>query len=191
MYLNRKIKKIIKKLIVYIVVIGILTLSVYLTYKNVFFPKKYETLVNEAARTYNVDPYLLFALIKGESNFNADAISRSNAKGLMQIMEQTANEMVRDINTIPNTNYDIYDPYTNITIGTKYISELILKYDGNIYIALTAYNAGMGNVSTWFGEDYSVYNSIEKVSEKIEFSETKSYVVNIVKYYEIYKKLYQ
>ena len=100
--------KILKKLISLIVVITILVAIIYLVIKLVIFPVKYENIVEDAAKQYNVDPYLIYAVIKKESNFNKDATSRSNAKGLMQIMDSTANDVVRNINTIPNKGYNIW-----------------------------------------------------------------------------------
>lgn len=103
------------------------------------YPFKYSEYVYNYSEEYSVDPLLIFAIIKSESNYNPNSISQSGAKGLMQLMDTTADEMSSKINLY--NNYDIYDPETNINIGTKYISTLLQYYDKNIYLALSAYNA--------------------------------------------------
>lgn len=188
---NKKNNKIKTTIYVIILLVILIVTSIYSIYRYLLFPKKYEAIVNKAGKTYNVDPYLILAVIKQESSFNEDAISKSRAKGLMQILDKTADETVKDINSISNKDYDIYDVYTNINIGTKYLSNLIEQYDGNIYIALTAYNAGMGNISSWFDFENESYNTLEQVVNDIKFNETKQYVINIVRYYNIYRTIYK
>lgn len=183
-------KKVLKKVIVFILLAIIIIFSIYLIIKTFIFPIKYNEIVEKAAAEYNVDPYLIYSVIKKESNFKKDAVSRSNAKGLMQIMDSTANEVVITINTIPNREYDIYEEYNNINIGTKYLSNLINTYEGNIFLAITAYNAGMGNVNKWIKEDIEYYNDINKILEIIEFDETKEYVRDVFRYYNTYKFIY-
>lgn len=176
---------------------SILILGAILTYiviitllKFVFYPIKYKAEVETASANYSVDPYIIYSVIKQESNFNPMACSNKGASGLMQLLHTTAKEVAISINSIDEDSFDIYDPETNISIGVKYLSELIQRYDGNVYIAITAYNAGMGNVDKWFELPYSDYNSIDKVLEKIEYIETKKYVTNIMNHYNMYKKLY-
>lgn len=188
---NNKNNKIKTTICVIILLVIIIVAAIYSLYRYLLFPKKYEKIVNKAGEIYNVDPYLILAVIKQESSFNEDAISKSRAKGLMQILDKTADETVKDINSISNKDYDIYDVYTNINIGTKYLSNLIEQYDGNIYIALTAYNAGMGNISSWFDFENESYNTLEQVVNDIKFNETKQYVINIVRYYNIYRTIYK
>ena len=98
---------------------------------------------------YNVDPLLVFAVIKAESNFKKDATSTSNAIGLMQLMENTAIETGEKVNEKINSKEELYNPKINVKIGIKYLSELLERYDGNLEIALAAYNAGIGNVTEW------------------------------------------
>jgi len=97
----------------------------------------YESLIMEAAAKYNVDPSLIKAVIHTESSFRADAESSSGAKGLMQLMDGTAQGLGVS---------DSFDPRQNIDGGTRYLSYLIRKYDGNENVALAAYNAGPGRV---------------------------------------------
>ena len=124
-------------------------------------------------------------MIKAESNFKADAISNKEALGLMQLIESTANEVAKEIET-EITKEQILNPETNIQLGTKYLEKLINKY-GNIELAVAAYNAGIGNVDGWIQK-----GTIKKDGSDIEnipFKETNNYVRKILRDYKIYKQL--
>lgn len=116
-------------------------------------------MVNKAAKEYDVDPHLIQAVIKAESNFNPSATSPKGAMGLMQLMPETAREL--GVN-------DAYDPEQNIMGGTRYLKMLLSRYDGHVDLALAAYNWGMGNV--------------EKKPERLP-AETISYVQKVNHYY--------
>lgn len=156
---------------------------------KLFYPRKYSQYVEKYSSEYNVDELLVYAVIKAESNFNSDATSNSDAKGLMQLMDTTASEISSNITTdVSFESSQLFDAETNIRIGVKYLSELLEKYDGNLYIALAAYNAGIGNVDRWISE-----GKIKKDGSDIEnipYKETNNYVRKIIRDYEIYKDLY-
>ncbi|WP_233531899.1 lytic transglycosylase domain-containing protein [Paenibacillus alkalitolerans] len=96
-----------------------------------------DRIVSDASRDYGVDPALVKAVIRAESNFRSDAVSSAGAKGLMQLMDGTAR-------TLGVT--DSFDPVQNVRGGTRFLSYLLHKYDGNTGVALAAYNAGPGRV---------------------------------------------
>lgn len=147
---------------------------------------EYTEYVKKYANEYNVDEYLIYAIIKAESNFEPNAESHRGAKGLMQLMYSTAEDISKRIGIELNGD-NILEPDININLGTKYISMLIQKYN-NINLALAAYNAGSGNVDTWV-ENGTLMADGSNI-ENIPYKETNNYVRKILRDYEIYKKLY-
>jgi soluble lytic murein transglycosylase-like protein len=103
-------------------------------------PSAYVEIINNACDRHGVDPALIHALVKVESDFNPYALSRKGAMGLMQIMPQTAVDM-----NIKNS----FNPIENIDGGVKYLRYLIDRYDGNLSLALAAYNSGETSVKRW------------------------------------------
>lgn len=118
-----------------------------------------DAIFQEAAEKYNVPVNLLKAIGKQESGFNPDAVSRCGAQGIMQLMPRTAAYLGVT---------DSFDPKQNIMGGAKYISELLDKYDGNVSLALAAYNAGSNNVAKYGGIP--------------PFEETQNYVKKVMGY---------
>lgn len=151
------------------------------------YPKKYSEYVEKYALEYGVDSMLIYAIIKAESNFKPGIKSNSNAMGLMQLLDETAKETAKKIG-LDYTEGCLYDPETNIRLGIKYYSELLEEYDNNYMLALTAYNAGTGNVKKWI--EQGIIKSDGSNIEDIPYKETNNYVRKIVRDYNIYKDLY-
>ena len=151
---------------------------------KILYKRDFSEHVSKYALEYGLDEDLLYAIIKAESNFNPEAVSTSNAQGLMQLMYSTAEEVARK-NKIELTKDNILDPAINIEIGTIYISTLLNKYNC-LEVALAAYNAGSGNVDKW------ISNGIIKADgsdiENIPFKETNTYVRKILRDYKIYQE---
>lgn len=144
------------------------------------YPVAYSSYITKYAAKNDLDPYLVIAVIKQESNFVADARSKY-AGGLMQLTQVTADEYADKLGMV---SYNYMDPETNIRIGCYVLSTLIDKYD-NVDTALAAYNAGVGNVDSWLkNPDYS---SDGETLYNIPFSETRHYVKKVNQYMEIYK----
>lgn len=122
--------------------------------------KEVHAIVTEKARKYDIDPSLVHAVIKAESNGNPYAVSRKGAMGLMQLMPVTANEM-----QVGNP----FDPEENIDGGVKYLKYLIDKFNGDLVLALAAYNAGP--------------KAVEKTGSVPHISETKQYIKRVLSLY--------
>lgn len=153
------------------------------------YPRTYSEFVVKYAEEYGVDPWLVFAVIKAESNFDKNVVSKCDAKGVMQLMDNTAEEVANNIMVDENFETEmLFDVETNIKLGTKYLSDLINKY-GNYYVALAAYNAGIGTVDKWI--ESGVIESDGSNIEQIPYKETNMYVRKIIRDYEIYTDLYK
>ena len=182
-----------------VIIIVILLLIVFLLFGpiniqnkilKIIYPIKYENFVENYSTKYEVDKNLIYAIIKAESNLNQQAVSNKEAKGLMQLMPQTAEDIAKKLDievTKEEISKKLLEPEFNINLGTKYISNLLAKYS-NIELALTAYNAGSGNVDTWV-ENRTLMADGSNI-ENIPYKETNNYVRKILRDYEIYKKLY-
>ncbi len=121
--------------------------------------KKYDDLIEEASREFGIDKNVIKSIILAESAANHRAVSPAKAKGLMQLMDTTAAEM-----GVKN----IFDPKENIYGGTKYLAKMLRQYNGDLKLALAAYNAGPQNV--------------EKYKGIPPFQETQNYITKVMSY---------
>jgi len=124
----------------------------------------WEDKLQELCEKYGVDPHLARAVMRMESGGNPNAISRAGAIGLMQLMPGTARGL----------GVDPKDPHKNLEGGIKYLARLTDKYDGNLTLALAAYNAGSGRVDSYGGVP--------------PFPETQRYVKNVLALYQKYSR---
>lgn len=182
-----------KRVIITTIFLFILLILIYLLANpllQTMYPQNYKDYVEKYAKKYEVDPNLVFALVKAESNFQEDAVSNKGARGLMQLMENTAKDVIKKTEvTIKNNEVadKLLEPEINICLGTKYLAILMEKYQ-NIEIALTAYNAGIGTVDTWI--EKGILQEDGSNIEKIPYKETNQYVRKILRDYQIYQELY-
>lgn len=149
------------------------------------FPIKYENTIEKYCEEYGVNPPLVYALIKAESNFRENSLSHAGAKGLMQITDETFEYCLKKLD-IPHAN--IFNTESNLQCGIWYLSYLIDKYGGNIKNAVAAYNAGETNVGRWLKDPK--YSEDSKNLSDIPFWETKRHVGKIERYVKIYENIY-
>lgn len=183
------LKRLVFLVIIVVMVIVILDKNGY-NIQNLLLEKiyklDYSNYVEKYAEEYNIDKYLIYAIIKAESNFDENAVSHKEAKGLMQLMYSTAEELAGQEN-IKIDEEKVLEPDINIHLGTKYIAILYGEYE-NLGLTLAAYNAGSGNVDNWIKNGKIKKDGTD--IENIPFTETNNYVRKILRDYEIYKKLY-
>lgn len=155
--------------------------------KAVYFPLKYRETIDQYADMYRLDPLLVYSLIREESFYNPRAFSYAGACGLMQLLPRTANRMADD-GMAPLNRNDLFQPVLNIRLGMRYLRFLLDRYDGRLYLALAAYNAGPHRVDRWlsFYPGYPEENFIEA----IPFKATRGYVKKIVRNVHLYRLYY-
>lgn len=172
-----------------IILIGAILLSSfgYKIYLERAYPKKYDEYVTKYSRIYQVDPSLVYAVIKTESNFNHLSSSHAGAIGLMQLTPETFKWLQKYTNDNNMDEAFLKDQETNIKYGTLFISKLMGKYK-DVETALCAYNAGMGTVDKWLNDkDISVDG---KKLKYIPYSESNLYVKRCLESRRHYKELY-
>lgn len=155
------------------------------TCKNLLYPFEYQEIVVKYANDNDLDHALVMAVIKAESNFVADAHS-GKASGLMQLTDETG-EWVAEKMGISPESVDLMNPRDNIRLGCYYLKYLIDYYDGNIDVALAAYNGGMGNVDKWLNN--SRYSKDGETLDHIPFAETRHYVKKVRNEQKVYEKM--
>jgi len=126
-------------------------------------PRRFESIVRSISHRHGVDPNLVWAVMKAESNFNPRARSRAGARGLMQLMPGTARQ---------HNVADIYDPADNINGGVRHLRLLLNRFRGNVRLALAAYNAGA--------------RPVDRFKDIPPYAETRKYVRRVLAYYQLY-----
>ena len=149
------------------------------------FPIKYKNTIEKYCEEYGVNPPLVYALIKAESNFRENAKSHAGAKGLMQITDETFKHCLEKLDI---SHANIFNAESNIQCGIWYLSYLLGKYDKNTENAVAAYNAGETNVDRWLKD--SKYSKDPKTLSDIPFWETKRHIGKIKRYIKIYEYIY-
>lgn len=159
------------------------------TFWTLVYPRAYWDDVTQQARTFKVDPYLVASVMRQESVFNPDALSSAGARGLMQIMPATAEELVARLRLPAPTLEQLHEPAVSIALGTQYLASLLQRYQGNIVLTLAAYNAGPGRASRWREQWPDL--PIDEFIELIPIEETRFYVKYVLRNLMLYERLYK
>ncbi len=170
----------------------ILVLALFgtLNMKNIkqgLYPTKYSSYVEKYSNMYGVDKYLVYSVIKAESNFDETAMSDKGAVGLMQIMPETGEEYAGKIGIEGFSGNMLSEPEVNVQIGCYYLAYLMNRYSNHIPTAAAAYNAGLGNVDDWLAQEQVHTLTVEIVP----FGETRKYIEKVEGYYNKYLELYE
>jgi soluble lytic murein transglycosylase len=163
--------------------------SIPLAYWRILFPEPWWGTIRAEAAKNNLDPYLVASLIRQESEFNPNAVSSANAYGLMQMLPSVGRRMAREEGMRNFRTFQLFDPETNIRLGTRYLREMIDKFGGVQQYALAAYNAGDNRVTDW--QAAGPYSGLDEFVESIPFSETRNYVEAILRNEETYRAIDQ
>lgn len=167
-------------------------------YLRIFFPKPLEYVVEREAQKNELHPRLIFSLIRQESAFNIAATSRSQAKGLMQLIPSTANEIAQEMKIKSFDSDQMYHPSVNIKFGTHYLAKVIRQFGGHVGVGLAAYNAGPHRLKKFFEarpevENYAVLSQEDPWSDlwldELPWLETNIYVKSILRNRIIYQWL--
>ena len=179
---KKKTGKAVAIIAVLLVIVSIASVGV-VVFTNRYYPLRHVDIIRRHAAEFNLEPELVCAVIHAESRFRENAVSRAGASGLMQIMEDTAN-WIAPSSGLDDFDYgQILDPEINIRLGSYYLSSLLAQF-GNLEAALSAYNAGRGNVDRWLGNPE--YSSDGKTLDRIPFAETSEYVRRVLDNQRIY-----
>ena len=152
------------------------------------FPLPYRKSLEEYCRAQSLDPYLMAALIRQESEFNPKAISPANARGLSQVMPATGRQLSRKLGIPRYRTAMLFTPDTNLKMGTYYLKQLSDELEGKWEATLASYNAGKSHVTKWMAS--ANYREPAEFVESIPFNETRVYVQSVLRNAEVYRKLY-
>ena len=159
------------------------------TVMNTAYPRKYDEYVTYYAGKYQIDPYILYSIIRTESNFNPQAESNVGARGLMQITEITFDWIKTKIAPDePLTFDDLYDPEVNIRFGSYFISYCLQRYDDDLATAAAAYHSGGGTVDNLLRMEE--HSSDGQTLKGFPYNQMHHYVEKITAGYAAYTRLY-
>jgi soluble lytic murein transglycosylase len=158
---------------------------------RLLYPLQYEDLIVHYANRHKLDPSLVAAVIRVESNYRPQAVSRKGARGLMEVLPTTGKWILRMKGTplsLDQVEEQLFVPEFNISLGTWYLAFLTRKFDGEKAKILAAYNAGQGQVSAWLEQD--VWDGTFENRDQIPFAETRDYLGKVKKAQIRYRRFY-
>lgn len=153
------------------------------------YPRYYADTVQKYAKLYDVDTFLIAAMILEESRYNAEAVSWAGAIGLMQIMPATGAELAHQLKIRRFRTSMLKQPDVNIQMGTKYIGYLNSLFDDNMMLVTGAYNGGPGRMRRWVASKNIA--DIDEFVEKIRIRETRLHIKKVIDSYDNYVEIYK
>jgi soluble lytic murein transglycosylase len=155
---------------------------------QLLFPLPYEKDLVRNARAQNLDPYIMAALIRQESEFDPQALSAKKAYGLTQVEPATGRSLARRAGVPHFTNRSLFVPAINLKLGAYYLRGLLDQWNGQWEQTLASYNAGKTRVNEWIG--WNRYQEPAEFVESIPFTETREYVQAVLRNAAVYRQLY-
>ena len=179
------------RFLVYAIIIALLIAAFWRTpqVRRLQYPYSYREIIEANAAIYGVDPLLVTSVIREESKFNAEAVSRRGALGLMQLMPSTAHWIAPQVGINNLTDEMLLDPEINIQLGTWYLANLSNEFASRTNVVIASYNAGRGTVASWIEKD--IWNGSYEDSARIPFGETRIFLQKVMRSYQNYQELYR
>jgi len=156
--------------------------------RQLLYPTPYATAVVTESQAFQLDPLVLYALMRQESIFNPGATSWVGARGLAQVMPETGAAIAANLGVADFTSDDLYHPVVSIRFGAFYISAQIERMNGSVHAALAGYNGGPGNAERWAGGNTVADPDV--FLDAIDYPETSHYVEVVYANYGAYRRLY-
>ncbi|WP_366924532.1 lytic transglycosylase domain-containing protein [Metallumcola ferriviriculae] len=154
---------------------------------KLFYPLPYREDIFRYSRQFDLDPYFIAAVMRVESRYYSKALSKRGARGLMQLMPETARWVAGQMNIEYNDEL-LYQPDYNIQLGCWYLANLLVEFQGNFAAVLAAYNGGRGRVARWLDE--GTWDGRLESTADIPFPETRTFVDRVWRDYQIYRHIY-
>ncbi len=152
------------------------------------FPMPFRRAIDRYSHDQSLDPFLVAALIRQESEFNVSVISHSNAYGLMQVLPATGRQLARHFGVRRLPYRQLLTPDRNLQLGTYYFRNMLNSYGGQVELALASYNAGPGRANLW--RTWGPFREPAEFIEAVPFHETRGYIQIVLRNQDVYRKLY-
>ncbi len=152
------------------------------------WPAAYAELVIDATAGDGVAPELVYSIMREESGYRPEVVSISGARGLLQIMGTTGERLARDLGNSDFSTDQLFEPRTNIGLGTHYLGELSRRFDGRLSAAVASYNAGPTAVGRWIAAEGQ--RDDDEWVEAIPYEQTRGYVKRVLRSLHAYQVLY-
>ncbi|MCL5735858.1 MAG: lytic transglycosylase domain-containing protein [Actinobacteria bacterium] len=192
---SRRRRRLLLRLVVPLVVVVGLGIGAYLVISaravipavsGKLYPIHYQKGIERVADRYHVDPYLVAAVVRTESDYDARAVSHAGAVGLMQLMPETAQWIVHLDSWQGPANPTLTNPDDNLELGSCYLAYLIERFAKDLRAAVAAYNAGQGAVDNWLAAS----NGGKLQLDDIRFEETRDFVQKVEHYRDLYTRIH-